>query len=123
MKLFYRYRNYIDNNDRTCLSLETYRLVRETRCYYMVKELVFFPSRNEWGAGGKEIRVPKDSKRAKRISHTKRDAWNGFLIRQQRRVLYAELNLKLAKDSIKYIKKNSPPDARVTELKKRLFEL
>lgn len=115
MKLFYRYRNYIDNNDKTCILLETYRLVRETKCYYMVEE--------EYHFGIREIRVPKDPKRAKRISHTKQDAWNGFLIRQQRRVMYAELNLKLAKDSIKYIKKNSPPDARVTELKKRLFEL
>lgn len=116
MKLFYRYRNYIDSNDRTCISLETYKLVRETKCYYMVIPTFLDVS-------DKEIRVPKDAKRAKHISHTKQDAWNGFLIRQQRRVMYAELNLKLAKDSIGYIKKNLPPDDNITVIKKRLFEL
>lgn len=117
MKLFYRYRNYIDNNDRTCISLETYKLARETKCYYMVK------LKANGFLWNKEIRVPKDPNVAKRISHTKKDAWNGFLIRQQRRVMYAELNAKLAKDSIKYIKKNLPPDDNVTVIKKRLFEL
>lgn len=116
MKLFYRYRNYIDNNDRTSISLDTYKLVRETKCYYMV-----IPAFLDFS--NKEIRVPKDPKRAKRISHTKQDAWNGFLIRQQRRVMYAELNLKLAKDSIRYIKNNLPPGDDVTVIKKRLFEL
>lgn len=114
MKLFYRYRNYIDLNDRTCIEMEVYAMVRETPCFYIVK-------RN--GYDGKEIRVPKNPKRAKRISHTKQDAWNGFLVRQQRRVMYAELNLKLSKDSIRYIKKNLPPDNNVTVIKKRLFEL
>lgn len=116
MKLFYRYRNYIDNFDRTCIALNTYKLVRETKCYYMVIPEFF-------GASNREIRVPKNPKRAKRISHTKQDAWNGFLIRQQRRVMYAELNLKLAKDSIKYIKNNLPPSDNITVIKKRLFEL
>ena len=116
MKLFYRYRNYIDNSDRTCILLETYRLVRETKCYYIVIPEFL-------GSSNREIRVPKDAKRAKRISHTKQDAWNGFLIRQQRRVMYAELNLKLAKDSIRYIKKNLPQDDNITVIKKRLFEL
>ena len=114
MKLFYRYRNYIDNDDRTCIEMEVYAMVRETPCFYIVK-------RN--GYDGKEIRVPKNPKRAKRISHTKQDAWNGFLIRQQRRAMYAEWNMKLAKDSIRYIKKNLPPDDIVTVIKKRLFEL
>lgn len=117
MKLFYRYRNYIDNDDRTCIALDTYKLVRETKCYYMVRRVLI-------GSGiGKEIRVPKNPRMARRISHTKQDAWNGFLIRQQRRVMYAELNLKLAKDSIRYIKKNLPPDDNITVIKKRLFEL
>lgn len=116
MKLFYRYRNYIDGNDMTCIALNTYKLVRKTKCYYMVIPTFL-------DASGKEIRVPKDHNRAKRISHTKQDAWNGFLIRQQRRVMYAELNLKLAKDSIRYIKKNLPTDDNVTVIKKRLFEL
>lgn len=117
MKLFYRYRNYIDDSDRTCIELETYRLVRETKCYYMVRQVLF------GSYVGKEIRVPKDPKRAKRISHTKQDAWNGFLIRQQCRAMYAEWNMKLAKDSIRYIKKNIPPCDKITIIKKRLFEL
>lgn len=109
--LFYRYTNYCDDDGSIYIKKHTYQLVRETPCFYIVKESL----------PGKEIRVPKNPDKCRRIHHTLKSAWHSFLMRQERRIMHAELNLKLAKDSIKYIKKNVPPTDEETRLKRGFF--
>lgn len=111
--LFYRYTNYCDDDGSIYIKKHTYQLVRETPCFYIVREV--FCSRY------KDIRVPKNPDKCRRIHHTLKSAWHSFLIRQERRIMHAELNLKLAKESIKYIKKNKPPVSEEKRLKRGFF--
>lgn len=98
MKQFYRYVNGEDERG-VYIWLQTYNLVRETPCYYIVRENPYW---------GKEIRVPKDPDSCKRIHHTKESAWHSFRIRQERRIYHAERNIKIAKKSIEYVENNPP---------------
>lgn len=107
--LFYRYTNYCDDDGSIYIKKHTYQLVRETPCFYIVREKY------------KEYRVPKNPNKCRRIHHTLKSAWHSFLMRQERRIMHAELNLKLAKESIKYIKKNKPPVSEETRLKRGFF--
>ncbi|MFA1583780.1 hypothetical protein [Proteus mirabilis] len=115
--LFYRYTNYYDEDGFVYIKQHTYKMVRETPCFYIVKEE--FQSSVTWLLG-REYRVPKNPDKCRRIHHTLKSAWHSFLIRQERRIMHAELNLKLAKESIKYIKKNNAPIA-TTKLKRGFF--
>lgn len=112
--LFYRYTNYCDEDGSVYIKKHTYQLVRETPCFYIVKDnLLRYKS--------KEYRVPKNPDKCRRIHHTLKSAWFSFLKRQESRIMHAELNLKLAKESIKYIKKNDVPVESETKLKRGFF--
>ena len=113
MKTFYRYTNYCDNDGQFYIKKHTYQLVRETPCFYIV--------RGKYQNAYKEYRVPKNPDKCRRIHHTEKSAWYSFMMRQERRIMHAELNLKLAKESIKYIKKNKPPVSEETRLKRGFF--
>lgn len=119
--LFYRYTNYCDNDGSIYIKKHTYQLVRETPCFYIVKQEFYLPLAGSSYLLGKELRVPKDPERCRRIHHTEKSAWHSFMVRQERRIMHAELNLKLAKESIKYIKKNKPPVSEETRLKRGFF--
>lgn len=112
--LFYRYTNYCDDDGSIYIKKHTYQLVRETPCFYIVKD-------NSLRYKSKEFRVPKNPEKCRRIHHNEKSAWHSFLIRQERRIMHAELNLKLAKESIKYIKKNKPSVSEETRLKRGFF--
>lgn len=118
--LFYRYTNYCDDDGSIYIKKHTYHLVRETPCFYIVKE-EFNTLSGLSCLLGKEFRVPKNPDKCRRIHHAEKSAWHSFLIRQERRIMHAELNLKLAKESIKYIKKNKPPVSKETRLKRGFF--
>lgn len=111
--LFYRYTNYCDEDGSIYIKKHTYQLVRETPCFYIV--------RKKYQNAYKEYRVPKNPDKCRRIHHTEKSAWHSFMMRQERRIMHAELNLKLAKESIKYIKKNKPPVSEETRLKRGFF--
>lgn len=99
MKEFYR---YVNGHSETgiWIQLNTFYYVRETPCYYIVKEYLYW---------GKEIRVPKDPNSCRRIHHTKEKAWKSFKIRQEHRVYHSERNIELAKKTIEYIDKDYKP--------------
>lgn len=120
MKTFYRYTNYLDDDGQIYIKKLTYKSVRETKCFYIVKEEVITLSGFSYLLG-KELRVPKNPDSCRRIHHTLESAWFSFLKRQESRIMHAELNLKLAKESIKYIKKNTPPTDEETRLKRGFF--
>lgn len=119
--LFYRYTNYCDEDGSVYIKKHTYQIVRETPCFYIVKEEFYYPALEKWNPSGREYRVPKNPNGCRRIHHTLKSAWNSFMIRQERRIMHAELNLKLAKESIKYIKKNDAPVESETKLKRGFF--
>lgn len=96
---FYRYESGM-SDEGVYIWLNTYHLKRETPCYYIVTDYAYF---------GEEIRVPKNPNRCKRIHHSLESAWKGFLIRQDRRIEYAERNIAIAKACIKYGSENKPP--------------
>lgn len=111
--LFYRYTNYCDEDGSVYIKKHIYQLVRETPCFYIV--------RGKYQNAYKEYRVPKNPDKCRKIHHTLELAWFSFLKRQESRIMHAELNLKLAKESIKYIKKNDAPLALETKLKRGFF--
>ena len=111
--LFYRYTNYCDEDGFVYIKKHTYQLVRETPCFYI--------ARKKYQNVYKEYRVPKNPDSCRRIHHTLESAWFSFLKRQESRIMHAELNFKLAKESIKYIKKNKPPVSEETRLKRGFF--
>lgn len=111
--LFYRYTNYCDDDGSIYIKKHTYKMVRETPCFYIVRE--------KYQNAYKEYRVPKNPDKCRRIHHTEKSAWHSFMMRKERRIMHAELNLKLAKESIKYIKKNKPPVSEETRLKRGFF--
>lgn len=119
--LFYRYTNYCDEDGSVYIKKHTYQLVRETTCFYIVKEEFYYPALKQWNPSGREYRVPKSPDSCRRIHHTPKSAWHSFLKRQESRIMHAELNLKLAKESIKYIKKNDAPVVPETKLKRGFF--
>ena len=100
---FYRYING-QGEELIFIWLNTYYLVRETKCFYIVREREYF---------GKEIRVPKDSNKCRNIHHSKESAWESFKIRQMRRIEHAERNIEIARKTIDYIKLNQSPDSVV----------
>lgn len=120
MKTFYRYTNYCDDDGQIYIKKLTYKSVRETKCFYIVIEQYYHEAQG-YMPYGKEIRVPKNPDKCRRIHHTLESAWFSFLKRQESRIMHAELNLKLAKESIKYIKKNAPPTDEETRLKRGFF--
>lgn len=100
---FYRYESGM-SDEGFYIWLNTYHLKRETPCYYIVT------GHPHWG---KEIRVPKNPDRCKRIHHSIESAWKSFLIRQERRIGYAETNIAIARSCIKYASENQPPEEKV----------
>lgn len=97
---FYRYESGM-NDEGVYIWLNTYHLKRETPCYYIV---------SGDGYGVYEIRVPKNPDGCKRIHHSLESAWKSFLIRQKRRIKYAERNIEIAKACIKYGSENPPTE-------------
>lgn len=100
---FYRYESGM-SDEGVYIWLNTYHLKRETPCYYIVT------GHPHWG---KEIRVPKNPDGCKRIHHSMESAWKSFLIRQERRIGYAETNIAIARSCIKYASENQPPEEKV----------
>lgn len=86
---FYRYESGM-SNEGVYIWLDTYHLKRETPCYYIVT------GHPHWG---KEIRVPKNPDGCKRIHHSMDSEWKSFLIRQKRRIGYAETNIKYGSEN------------------------
>lgn len=99
---FYRYESGM-SDEGVYIWLNTYQLKRETQCYYIV---------NCHQYCGKEIRVPKNPDNCKRIHHSLESAWKSFMIRQQRRIDYAERNIEIAKTCIKYNSGNPPSEEK-----------
>lgn len=87
-KFFYRY-SAIDSEDGIYLSLSTFKMVRETPCYYMVRQ--FFVTNGGFNLfSGKERRVPKSELQCRTICHTKERALHQFRIRQEYRIGHAK---------------------------------
>lgn len=99
---FYRYESGM-SDEGVYIWLNTYHLKRDTPCYYIVT------GHPHWG---KEIRVPKNPDRCKRIHHSLESAWKSFMIRQKRRIGYAETNIAIAKACIKYGSENKPSEVQ-----------
>lgn len=97
---FYRYESGM-SDEGVYIWLNTYHLKRETPCYYIVAANVYY---------GEEVRVPKNPVRCKRIHHSLESAWKSFMIRQERRIGYAETNIAIANACIKYGSGNPPPE-------------
>lgn len=97
---FYRYESGM-SDEGVYIWLNTYHLKRETPCYYIVTDHPHC---------GEEIRVPKNPYRCKRIHHSMESAWKSFLIRQERRIGYAETNIAIARSCIKYGSENPPSE-------------
>lgn len=104
-KFFYRY-SAIDSEDGIYLSLSTFKMVRETPCYYMVRQ--FFVTNGGFNLfSGKERRVPKSELQCRTICHTKERALHQFRMRQEYRIEHAKRSEFIAGRCLDFLQANN----------------
>lgn len=108
-RLFYRY-DAIVTVQGIEITLRTFKAVRETNCFFIVRAHTI----NQYGYEclyGKERRVPKHPNHCRAICHTKDVALSSFKKRQEMRTFHAERNRQIAKRCLAWIGSDGrPPD-------------
>ncbi|ORM72402.1 hypothetical protein HA48_14700 [Pantoea wallisii] len=100
-RFFYRYDAVITQHGIE-ITLKTFKAIRETKCYFMVRAHTV----NQYGFEclyGRERRVPKYAGRCRAISHNKDDALFSFKRRQEMRLQHAERNRQVAQRCVDWL--------------------